>query len=70
MVKFKDITTKFTLEFCGLKDLAEELRNILFLIRSKLFTRTYKDRSIVYRGIINTFNKAINHLEKGPLVKS
>ncbi|KAL5318088.1 hypothetical protein ACEPPN_015192 [Leptodophora sp. 'Broadleaf-Isolate-01'] len=70
MVGFEDITAEFAPEFCGLKDLAEELRNVLFPIRGKLFTGTYKDRSIMYGGMINAFNKAINHLGKGPLVKS
>jgi hypothetical protein len=65
MVGFKDITAEFALEFCGLKDLAEELRSTLFRSRDPApFTGTYKDRSIMYYGMINAFNKAISHLGK------
>ncbi|KAF8847632.1 hypothetical protein BDZ45DRAFT_754708 [Acephala macrosclerotiorum] len=55
----------FAPEFYGLKDLAEELRNTLFRSRDLApFTGTYKDRSVMYNGIINAFNKAISHLRK------
>jgi len=65
MVGFEDITAEFAPEFCGLKDLAEELRNVLFRSRDLApFTGTYKDRNIIYGGMINAFNKAIAHLEK------
>jgi hypothetical protein len=30
MVGFENVTTEFAPEFCGLKDLAEELKNTLF----------------------------------------
>jgi hypothetical protein len=70
MVGFEDIIAEFAPQFCDLKDLAEELRIVLFPICGKLFTGTYKDRSIMYGGIINTFNKAISHLGKGSLVNS
>jgi hypothetical protein len=62
MVGFEDITAEFAPEFYSLKDLVEELRNTLF--RSQDFTETYKDRSIMYDGMINAFNKAISHLGK------
>ena len=56
-------STEFAPEFCGLKDLAEELRNTLVRSRDLApFTGTYKDRSIMYAGMINAFNKAISHL--------
>ncbi|KAG9237290.1 hypothetical protein BJ875DRAFT_533004 [Amylocarpus encephaloides] len=65
MVGFEDITAEFSPEFCGLKDLAEELRNTLLRGRDLApFTGTYKDRSIMYDGTINAFNKAISHLGK------
>jgi len=65
MVGFEDVTTEFAPEFCGLKDLAEELRNTLFRSRDLApFTGTYNNRSIMYDGMINAFNKAISHLGK------
>ncbi|KAH9205216.1 hypothetical protein DL95DRAFT_528943 [Leptodontidium sp. 2 PMI_412] len=63
MVGFEDVTSEFAPQFCGLKDLAEELRNTLFRSRDLApFTGTYKDRSIMYDGMINAFNVAISHL--------
>jgi hypothetical protein len=64
MVGFEDVTAQFAPEFTNLKDLAEDLRDVLFPIRGKLFTGTYKDRNIMYGGMINAFNKAITHLEE------
>jgi hypothetical protein len=65
MVGFEDITAEFSLEFCCLKDLAEELRNVLFRSRDLApFTGTYKDRSIMYGGMIDAFQKAIDKLDK------
>ncbi|KAF8846692.1 hypothetical protein BDZ45DRAFT_719281 [Acephala macrosclerotiorum] len=64
MVGFEDVTAKFASEFTNLKDLAEDLRDVLFPIRGKLFTGTYKDRNIMYGEMINAFNKAITHLEE------
>jgi len=64
MVGFEDITAEFAPEFCGLKDLAKELRNVLFPMHGKLFIGTYKDRSIMYEGMIIAFNRAISHLEQ------
>jgi hypothetical protein len=63
MVGFEDITAEFDLELANLKDLAEDLRDVLFPIRGILFTGTYKDRNIMHRGIINAVNKVISHLE-------
>lgn len=68
MVGFEDIIVEFALEFTNLKDLAEDLRDVLFPIRGKLFTGTYKDCNIIYGGMINIFNKAITHLEESVYV--
>ncbi|KAF4625869.1 hypothetical protein G7Y89_g12294 [Cudoniella acicularis] len=62
MVGFEDITVEFAPEFINLRQLAEDLMDVLFPIRGKLFIGTYKDRNIMYGGIINAFNKAISHL--------
>jgi hypothetical protein len=63
MVGFEDITAEFALKFVSLKGLAEELRNILFRGRDLApFTGTYKDRSIMYDGIIDAFERAISRL--------
>jgi len=64
MVGFEDITAEFAPEFTSLKELAEDLRDVLFPIRGKLFIGTYKDRNIMYDGMIDSFNKAISHLGK------
>jgi Fungal protein kinase len=65
MVGFEDVTAEFAPEFCGLKDLAEELRNTFFRSRDLApFTGTYKDRRIMYDGMINAFSKAISYLGK------
>jgi hypothetical protein len=64
MVGFEDVVAEFAPEFIGLRDMAEDLRDVLFPIRGKLFTGTYKDRNIMYNGMINAFNKAITHLEE------
>ncbi|RFU32678.1 hypothetical protein B7463_g3638, partial [Scytalidium lignicola] len=65
MVGFDHITAEFTPEFSAVKDLAEELRNVLFRSRDLApFTGTYKDYNIMYDGMINAFDKAISHLEK------
>lgn len=63
IVGFKDVISEFAPEFCGFKDLAEELRNTLFRSRDLApFTGIYQDCSIMYNGMINAFNKAISHL--------
>jgi hypothetical protein len=65
MVGFEDITAEVALEFYGLNELAEELRNVLFRSRDLApFTGTYKDRRIMYDGMINAFDKAISRLGK------
>jgi len=62
MVIFEDITAELAPEVHGLKDLAEEMRDVLFPIRGKLFTRTYKDPSILYDEMINGLQKAVSRL--------
>ncbi|KAG9241301.1 hypothetical protein BJ878DRAFT_536604 [Calycina marina] len=67
MVGFEDVAAEFAPKFTVLKGLAEELRNVLFRSRDLApFTGTYKDRNIMYEGMINAFNKAISHLGKEP----
>jgi hypothetical protein len=63
MVGFEDITGEFAPRFHCLKALAEKLRDVLFPIHGSLFTGTYKDRSIMYDGMINAFDTAIRTLE-------
>lgn len=60
MVGFDDVTAEFAPGFIGLKTLAGKLRDVLFPIRGSLFTGTYKDRSIIYEGMIDAFDKAID----------
>ena len=55
--------SEFAPEFCGLKAPAEESRNTLFRNRDlSPFTETYKDRSIMYDGMIYAYNRAISTL--------
>ena len=67
MVGFEDITAEFSPEFIGLKKLAEELRDVLFLVHGKLFLGTYKDQNTMYNVMINAFNQAIRHFSKEEL---
>lgn len=66
MVGFEDITitSEFAPQFHCLKELAEGLRNVLFPLRGTLFIGTYKDRNIMYDGMIDVFHKAIDGLER------
>jgi hypothetical protein len=65
---FHDSPLGSKLEWHNLKELAEDLRDVLFPIRSKVF-RPYKDRNIMYDRRIKATNKVINHLGKEGLVK-
>jgi hypothetical protein len=47
-----------------LSHLAEYLRDILFPFQGKLFTGMYKDRNLIYGGMINAINKEISQLER------
>ena len=72
MVFFDDITAGFAPGFIKLKDLANELKNVLFFpIHAKsFFAGTFEDHNIMYRGMIEAFNKAISRLGKDPQVET
>ena len=62
---FEGIIAEFAPRFERLKQLARELRNILFPIRDgAIFTGTFRDNDIMYDGMIEAFNKAIASLGK------
>jgi hypothetical protein len=62
---FEDVTAEFAPEFCGLNDLAEELRNVLFRSQDLVpFTGAYEDRNIMCDEMISVFSKAISYLER------
>jgi len=62
---FEDIITEFALEFEEQKQLARELRNILFPIKDgAIFIGTFRDHDIMYDGMINAFNRAIDRMGK------
>jgi Fungal protein kinase len=57
---FRQITTGFPAKFAGIKELAEELRQILFPIRDgALFTGTDDDPETLYTLMIGAFDRAI-----------
>lgn len=68
--RFEDITAKFAPELSNLKELAEDLRGIIFPIRGKLSTETYEYCNIVYDGRIRVFNKAIGRSVIEPQVNT
>jgi hypothetical protein len=60
---FEDIIAEFAPRFERLKQLARELRNVLFPIRDgAIFTGTFCDNDIMYDGMIKAFNSAIRSL--------
>ena len=62
---YEDIITEFTLKFEGLKQLARELRSVLFPIKDRaIFTSTFRDHDIIYDRMINAFGRAIGRLRK------
>jgi len=62
---FKDIITEFAPKFEKLKQLTRKLQSILFLIKDEtIFTNTFRDHNIIYRRIINVFDRAIGCLGK------
>jgi hypothetical protein len=62
---FEDILTEFAPKFEGLKQLARELRSVLFPIKDgAIFTGIFRDHDIMYDGIINVFSRAIGRLGK------
>ncbi|OAF59020.1 hypothetical protein VC83_06149 [Pseudogymnoascus destructans] len=57
---FGGIIAEFAPKFKLLKQLARELRNVLFPIRNgAIFTGTFRDNDIMYDGMIKAFNSAI-----------
>ena len=62
---FRDLLDEFPTEFDGVKQLAEELRGILFPIRDEaLFTGTYRDSEKLYKPMIDAFDKTIPRYTK------
>jgi len=52
-------------KFEELKQLARELRSVLFPIKDgAIFTGTFRDYDIMYDGMINAFSRAIGRLGK------
>ncbi|KAF7858906.1 hypothetical protein EAF04_008947 [Stromatinia cepivora] len=63
IVGFNDITAEFSPQFTCLKGLAEELKSVLFPMKGSLFTGTYRVSNIMYNGMIEAFEKAIEGME-------
>ncbi|KAF2802994.1 uncharacterized protein BDZ99DRAFT_503654 [Mytilinidion resinicola] len=62
---FENVIAEFAPKFEGLKQLARELRNVLFPIRDgAIFTGTFRDNNIMYDGMIKAFDRAIGSLGK------
>ncbi|KAH6667704.1 hypothetical protein B0J14DRAFT_658488 [Halenospora varia] len=62
---FKDIIAEFAPKFEGRKQLARELRSVLFPIKDgAIFTGTFRDHDIMYDGMINAFSRTIGRLGK------
>jgi hypothetical protein len=60
---FEDILTEFAPKFEVFKQLARELRSVLFPIKdSAIFTGTFRDHDIMYDGMIDAFSRAIDRL--------
>lgn len=64
MAGFEDTTAEFASQFHCLKELAKELRSILFPIRDTLTTGTCKDRNVMYDWMMHTFPKTTGGLEQ------
>ncbi|KAH8812673.1 hypothetical protein F5884DRAFT_832286 [Xylogone sp. PMI_703] len=63
---FEAIIAEFAPQFEEQKQLARELRSVLFRIRDgAIFTDTFRNSDIMYDGMINAFNAAISRLEEG-----
>ncbi|KFY02428.1 hypothetical protein V490_00513 [Pseudogymnoascus sp. VKM F-3557] len=63
--QFEGIIAEFAPRFECLKQLARELRNVLFPIRDgEIFRGTFRDNDIMYDGMIEAFSKAIASLGK------
>ncbi|MCJ1347237.1 hypothetical protein MMC31_005459 [Peltigera leucophlebia] len=67
MAQLEDIIAEFSQRFEDVKELAKELRDILFGEGGAPFVRTYegdKERNKMYDEMINAFNKAIEKNRK------
>ncbi|KAH8598614.1 hypothetical protein B0O99DRAFT_700240 [Bisporella sp. PMI_857] len=63
--RFENVVVEFAPNFENLKPLARELRYVRFPItEGAIFTGTFHDHNIVYDGMINAFNGAIDRLGK------
>ena len=64
--RFKHIIAEFPADFESFKGLAEELRNILFpIVDGARFTGTYGEPEIMYKPMIEAFDRAIAGLQSG-----
>jgi hypothetical protein len=60
---FENVIREFIPKFESLKQLARQLRNVLFPIRDGvIFIGTFRDNYIIYNGMIKAFNIAIGLL--------
>jgi hypothetical protein len=58
--RFENVIAEFAPMFDELKQLARDLRRVLFPIRDgAIFTGTFQDHNIMYDGMIEAFDKAI-----------
>lgn len=57
---FENIIAEFAVKFETLKQLARKLRHVIFPIKDgAIFTGTFRDKDIMYNGMIEAFNMAI-----------
>lgn len=62
---FENVVAEFAPRNEDLKQLARELRNVLFPIRDgAIFTGTLRDNDIMYDGMMNAFSRAIDRSRK------
>jgi hypothetical protein len=62
---FENVIVEFAPKLESLKQLAHEVRNVLFPIRDRaIFTGTFRDHDVMYDGMIKAFNRAIGPLGK------
>lgn len=62
---FQDIIMEFAPKFEELKQLARELRSVLFPIKDGAnFTGTFRDHDIIYDEMMNAFSRAIDCIMK------
>jgi hypothetical protein len=62
---FANVVSEFAPQFGGVKQLARELRDVLFPTGDRaIFRGTYRDTNIIYNRMIKAFNGAIGCLGK------